>query len=246
MRERLEQHRRNPACASCHAPMDPLGFALENFDAIGGWRTDEAGQPMDASGVLPDGSDVEGPAGLRQLLLSARTIRHHRHRKTVDLRARPGGGTYYAPRCARSSRRCRRRTIAGRPSYWVSSLARLFRCGGRRHDIITRRRFPVAPCCAAGAILALPFLDAMVPASAAPTAAAKPPRRLGVVYVPNGIAMPLDAGDDSRCRKFRVDAEPEGIGAGSRTGARDDRSLQRRLGTARREHQSLGAAGARS
>ena len=71
VRERLERHRANPACAGCHAPMDPLGFALENFDAIGTWRaTSEAGQPIDASATMPSGVAFEGPAGLRRVLLS--------------------------------------------------------------------------------------------------------------------------------------------------------------------------------
>ena len=71
VRERLERHRANPACAGCHAPMDPLGFALENFDAIGTWRaTSEAGLPIDASATMPSGAAFEGPAGLRRVLLS--------------------------------------------------------------------------------------------------------------------------------------------------------------------------------
>ena len=71
VRERLERHRANPACAGCHAPMDPLGFALENFDAIGSWRgTSEAGQPIDASATMPSGVAFEGPAGLRRVLLN--------------------------------------------------------------------------------------------------------------------------------------------------------------------------------
>jgi mono/diheme cytochrome c family protein len=70
IRERLAQHRTNAACASCHAAIDPLGFALENFDAIGGWRTiDEAGKPVDASGNTMSGATVQGLAGLRALLL---------------------------------------------------------------------------------------------------------------------------------------------------------------------------------
>ena len=70
VRERLAQHRRSAACAICHAPMDPLGFALENFDAIGGWRTLDAGVPIDASAVLADGTTrFDGPAGLRRVLL---------------------------------------------------------------------------------------------------------------------------------------------------------------------------------
>ena len=80
VRQRLEQHRSNPSCASCHRIMDPLGFALENFDAIGQWRTTgEGGAGIDASGVLADGTPVDGPAALRQALLShnddfARTV----------------------------------------------------------------------------------------------------------------------------------------------------------------------------
>ncbi|MEP7308947.1 MAG: DUF1592 domain-containing protein [Acidobacteriota bacterium] len=70
VRERLEQHRKNPTCAACHAPMDPLGFALENYDGIGSWRTSEAGGAVDATGALPDGASVTGLKGLRQLLLT--------------------------------------------------------------------------------------------------------------------------------------------------------------------------------
>jgi hypothetical protein len=71
VRERLEEHRKSPACASCHKVMDPLGFALENFDAIGQWRAkSEDGAAIDASGVLLDGSKVEGPATLRAALLA--------------------------------------------------------------------------------------------------------------------------------------------------------------------------------
>jgi cytochrome c5 len=70
VRERMAQHRRNPACSGCHAPMDPLGLTLENYDAIGAWRTTgETALPIDASGALPDGTTVEGPTGLRTLLL---------------------------------------------------------------------------------------------------------------------------------------------------------------------------------
>jgi hypothetical protein len=72
LRERLQVHRANPACASCHTLMDSLGFALEGFDAVGRWRTiDELGDPIDASGVLPDGSSFEGLAQFRAALLSS-------------------------------------------------------------------------------------------------------------------------------------------------------------------------------
>ncbi len=72
MRERLEAHRRNPSCAVCHVRMDPLGFSLENFDALGKWRTTSDGAPIDASAALPDGSRFEGVAGLRALLMNHR------------------------------------------------------------------------------------------------------------------------------------------------------------------------------
>jgi hypothetical protein len=72
MRQRMEQHRRNPVCASCHSMMDPLGLSLENFDAVGRWRTlGESSASIDASGVFPDGSKFQGAAGLKQMLLQS-------------------------------------------------------------------------------------------------------------------------------------------------------------------------------
>jgi len=70
LRERMELHRKSPVCASCHQRMDPLGFALENFDALGKWRTESDGAPIDASASLPDGTRFEGVAGLRKLVAS--------------------------------------------------------------------------------------------------------------------------------------------------------------------------------
>jgi hypothetical protein len=71
IRERLARHRENATCNSCHSVIDPLGFALENFDVIGGWRTvDETGKPVDANGSTVSGTKVEGLAGLRALLLA--------------------------------------------------------------------------------------------------------------------------------------------------------------------------------
>jgi hypothetical protein len=70
VRERMEAHRRNPVCASCHAQMDPFGLALENFNGIGRWRTRDGHAPIDASTSLPDGSAFDGPAGLRNLLMA--------------------------------------------------------------------------------------------------------------------------------------------------------------------------------
>jgi len=69
MRQQMEQHRRNPVCANCHKIMDPLGFTLENFDAVGAWRVQESGGAVDASGMLTDGTTIDGAVALRQALL---------------------------------------------------------------------------------------------------------------------------------------------------------------------------------
>ena len=70
VRERIEKHRTNPACAGCHRIMDPIGLALENFDAIGRWRTTDEGVAIDASAQLVDGTAIDGPAALRKALLN--------------------------------------------------------------------------------------------------------------------------------------------------------------------------------
>jgi hypothetical protein len=68
VRQQLEAHRSDPTCAACHRRMDPLGFGLENYDAIGAWRTSDAGMPIDATGQLPDGRAFDGPVALRGIL----------------------------------------------------------------------------------------------------------------------------------------------------------------------------------
>ncbi|PWT82620.1 MAG: hypothetical protein C5B57_08370, partial [Blastocatellia bacterium] len=70
MREQMAEHRANPVCASCHKVMDPIGFALENFDAVGAWRSRDVGVPIDASGELADGTKVDGVVTLRRALLN--------------------------------------------------------------------------------------------------------------------------------------------------------------------------------
>jgi hypothetical protein len=72
LRARLEKHRAEPTCAVCHNRMDPIGFAMENFDAIGQWRDKDANHPIDASGKLPNGQPIDGPDGLRKVLVSKR------------------------------------------------------------------------------------------------------------------------------------------------------------------------------
>src|SRR5207244_2464517 len=70
LREQMQAHRVNATCAACHARMDPIGFALENYDAVGRWRNEDAGTAIDATGTLPDGTEFRGPAGLSRLLLT--------------------------------------------------------------------------------------------------------------------------------------------------------------------------------
>ena len=74
LRQQMEQHRANPSCAACHARMDPIGFAFENFDAIGAFRSQDGGQPIDVSGTLPSGQSFQGPGELKQILRSKKDL----------------------------------------------------------------------------------------------------------------------------------------------------------------------------
>lgn len=78
VRERLEEHRRNAVCASCHNSIDPIGFGLENYDLLGRWRTEDGGKPVDAKGELPDGKKFDGPRELKKVLLQRKDdfVRH--------------------------------------------------------------------------------------------------------------------------------------------------------------------------
>src|SRR5262249_39557227 len=69
VRERIEEHRSDPACAACHKIMDPIGLALENFDGVGQWRTMDSGYPIDTKSQLVDGTPLDGPSSLRRALL---------------------------------------------------------------------------------------------------------------------------------------------------------------------------------
>ena len=91
MRQRILAHRVNPACSACHNLMDPIGFALENFDWTGRWRDKEFdGSPIDASGTLPSGEKFNGPAELRQVLLDKKDdFLRHLTGKLLGLRPRP-------------------------------------------------------------------------------------------------------------------------------------------------------------
>jgi hypothetical protein len=95
LREMMEQHRANPSCMACHLQMDALGFALENFDPIGQWRTTDADTPIDASAELPDGTAFEGPDGLRRVLLDQPEALAHTITEKLFVYALGRGLEYY-------------------------------------------------------------------------------------------------------------------------------------------------------
>jgi hypothetical protein len=118
MREQMEQHRANAICASCHARMDPIGFALENFDGVGKWRAQDSGNAIDASGKLPGGVQFQGPAGLKKLLLeNYRDQFEHTATEKLLTYALGRGLEYYDEPAARSIMR-----QAARDNYRMSSL----------------------------------------------------------------------------------------------------------------------------
>ena len=100
LREKMQQHRENPNCASCHAQMDPLGFAMENFDAIGRWRETDEKQPIDATGELPNGKKFSGAKELQQLLLTEKQDQFVRCVAEKMLTFALGRGIEYYDRCA--------------------------------------------------------------------------------------------------------------------------------------------------
>jgi hypothetical protein len=99
LRQQMEQHRSNPSCATCHSKLDPLGFGLENFDGIGGWRTQDNKLAIDSSGVLPEGEEFSGPAELKKVLLGkADLFRHCFAEKLLTFSL--GRGLEYYDKCA--------------------------------------------------------------------------------------------------------------------------------------------------
>ncbi|MEM8666460.1 MAG: DUF1592 domain-containing protein [Planctomycetota bacterium] len=100
LRERMEQHRNNPACAACHNMMDPLGFALENFDAVGRYRSKDGGNPVDATGEMPDGTKFDGVEDLRKILATEKREQFVRCFTEKLLIYATGRGTEYYDKCA--------------------------------------------------------------------------------------------------------------------------------------------------
>ena len=195
MREQLEAHRKNPTCASCHRRMDPLGFGLENFDAVGAWRTVDGNAPVDASGVLPDGRRFTGPEELRTILKADREAFARALTSKLLTYALGRGLERYDTSTVRLDREPAARTrlpVLGtrprdrqQPAFPVAKRSASAMIVTRRH--LPRRTFLKGM----GAVVALPVLDAMTPAFAKARRAGRcrAPRRLAFTYVPNGVTM---------------------------------------------------------
>ncbi len=196
LRERMERHRTDPNCASCHRRMDPLGFALENFDAIGAWRTIEGGQPIDASGTparrlgLPRCRGAAGPSCIARRDAFARCLAEkmltyalgrgleRSDRRAVDRivqQARAGTVPVLGP----GARHRRERTVPRAHEEWRHAM--------RRPSRIARRTALKG----LGVSIALPMLEAMRLGPARRVGRSRSvPLRVAFVYVPNGVHMP--------------------------------------------------------
>ncbi len=173
VRQRMEEHRKNPVCAACHKIMDPIGFSLENFDLIGRYRASDGGIPIDASGQLVDGTKLDGPASLRQALLSRSGV--FVQTMTVKLLTYGTGRAlkYYDMPVVRSIDAAARNDNRFSPHVVgiVKSdpLQMRVEAGGKAANFITREHLSVCRTLlrGVGVSVALPLLDSMVPAHAA-------------------------------------------------------------------------------
>ena len=168
VRARLEQHRSNPTCASCHSRMDPLGFALENFDGIGKWRArDEDGAPIDAAAALPDGTTFDGPSASCARCSSRGGEEFAATVATKLLTYALGRGVEYYDRPAVRAvvRECGGERLSLVVRHSGDRRERAVSDEEGRAMIVTRKAIPRRTILRGlGATLALPLLDAMVPA----------------------------------------------------------------------------------
>ena len=120
-RQQMEAHRKNPVCSSCHSRMDPLGFGLENFNAIGSWRTEDGKSPVDASGSLPDGRSFQTPNELKAILKADRDafVRGVTEKMLTYALGR-GLERYDRPTVASIAAKCRERLPVLRNWFWAS------------------------------------------------------------------------------------------------------------------------------
>ena len=112
VRQRLEQHRANPACAACHDQMDPLGFSLENYDAAGRWRTRDGNFDVDSVGTLADGKTIAGAKGLKDILRSqSRRLHTKPDGEDADIRVGSGSRSHGYPGGGRNQPAGRRENV---------------------------------------------------------------------------------------------------------------------------------------
>ena len=200
LRQQMEKHRANPACASCHRNMDPLGFGLENYDGIGKWRDHGRQFPVDASGTLPNGTAFSTPGEMRALLVSAiAAVRALLTEKMLTYSLGRGLQPFDRSTVDDDHRAVGRRRLSASRRWFIEIVASLpfqSQARGRRSQtraqlmFITRKALPRRTFLRGmGTAVALPFLDAMVPALRRARSAASAPVRMAFVYVPNGIDM---------------------------------------------------------
>ena len=231
VRERLEVHRRNPVCASCHRRIDPPGFMLEHYDAIGRWRSvTEEGRPVDALGTLPNGVTAEGLAGLRGLLLDEPEQFVSTLTERLLAYALGRQPEYFDQPTVRSIVR----NAAADQHRWSSVILGIVDSPGvpdapdggvtdpSRHEdtdmkdtnfITTRPLSRRTVLRGVGATVALPFLDAMAPGVSALTRpAAAPIRRFQAIFVPKRDGDGVLVADHGGAR-LRAHADPAAPGA---------------------------------
>ncbi len=212
VRERLAEHRKNPTCAACHRLTDPVGFALENYDAVGRWRTLDGGEPIDASGTLFNGTELNGVAGLQKAILDRPELFVSTLTEKLLTFATGRGVAYYD---APAIRKIVRDASA-------AELPLLVDRHGYRHEralpyedlimIIFKKALPRRTFLrGVGATVALPLLDAMIPSMTAyAQTPAKAVKRLGFVYIPMGsdIARWTPPGEGGALTELSVTLSP--------------------------------------
>ena len=203
MKEAMQLHRASPACASCHAKMDPIGFALENFDALGRWRAEENGRPIEVSSALPDGTTVDGVEGVRQLVLRDPALFVEAMTGKLLMYALTRNIQYYdQPTIRVIARESARQNYTfaslvlgvvssvpfqSRMAPQVRSRGAPIATGRDSMTFLTRKALTRRTMLKGmGASVALPLLDSMMPALSA-AVAKQAPMRLGFVYAAHGV-----------------------------------------------------------
>ncbi len=197
LREQMEQHRSNPACAACHNMMDPLGFALENFDPVGQYRQRDGATLIDASGKLPDGTAFDGVEGLRNVLSTQRSEQFVRCVIEKMMTYAIGRGIEYYDKCAVDKIMSDAKNQNYKFAYIVAGIIESdpFQKQGNENDQSCKSLSRRTLLRGLGTAISLPLLDCMSPTrlltanAAAAESAGSNPLRMGFFFVPNGMHM---------------------------------------------------------